>query len=111
MGRAHVRAAAAFEKLTAGFMVLFLLMLATGALILWYLHRWGRQLAQIEERLALSRADSELPNTGIGELDRLIAAFNRQTERLRQLQQRSNELTAELGRSEHLAALGRMSAG
>jgi hypothetical protein len=30
MGRAHVRAAAAFEKLAAGFMVLLLLMLSTG---------------------------------------------------------------------------------
>jgi signal transduction histidine kinase len=111
MGRAHVRAAAAFEKLSAGFMVLFLLMLATGALILWYLHRWGRKLVQIEERLAMFHSNSELPKTGIGELDRLIAAFNRQTERLRQLQQRSNELSVELGRAERLAALGRMSAG
>src|SRR5207249_3435299 len=39
MGRAHVVAAAAFQKLTVGFVMLLLLMLATGALILWYLHR------------------------------------------------------------------------
>jgi len=35
MGRAHVAAAAAFQRLTAGFVLLLLLMLATGALILW----------------------------------------------------------------------------
>ena len=51
MGRAHVRAASAFEKLAAGFMVLLLLMLSTGGLILWYLQSWGRQLAGIETRL------------------------------------------------------------
>ena len=111
MGRAHVRAAAAFEKLTTGFIVLFLLMLVTGALILWYLHRWGLQLYRIEEQLAKSPSDSELPKTGLKELDRLIIAFNRQTDRLRQLQQRSNDLGAELGRAERLAGLGRMSAG
>jgi signal transduction histidine kinase len=111
MGRAHVRAAAAFEKLTVGFIALFLLMLLTGALILWYLHHWGRQLLQIEEHLQAFDSNSELPKTGLKELDRLITAFNRQTERLRESQQRSNELTAELSRAERLASLGRMSAG
>jgi signal transduction histidine kinase len=111
MGRAHVLAAAAFQKLTAGFVVLLLLMLATGALILWYLHRWGRQLRQIEERLGQVDLDAKLPETGLKELDRLIAAFNHQTESLREAQRLSNELSVELARAERLTALGRMSAG
>jgi signal transduction histidine kinase len=111
MGRAHVVAAAAFQKLTVGFVVLLLLMLATGALILWYLHRWGRQLRQIEERLAQLDSDAKLPETGLKELDRLIAAFNHQSESLREAQRVSNELSVELARAERLTALGRMSAG
>jgi signal transduction histidine kinase len=109
MGRAHVAAAAAFQRLTAEFVVLLLLMLGTGALILWYLHRWGRQLRQIEERLG--QFDSTLPKTGLKELDRLVGAFNQQTEKLREAQRVSNELSADLARAERLAALGRMSAG
>jgi hypothetical protein len=50
--------AAAFQKLTAGFVVLLLLMLAAGALNLRYLHRWGQELLQIKERLlAIVRLD------------------------------------------------------
>ncbi|MGA8658652.1 MAG: HAMP domain-containing sensor histidine kinase [Chthoniobacterales bacterium] len=109
MGRAHVAAAAAFQRLTAGFVLLLLLMLATGALILWYLHRWGRQLRQIEEKLG--QFDSKLPETGLKELDRLIDAFNQQTEKLREAQRVSNELSTELARAERLTALGRMSVG
>jgi signal transduction histidine kinase len=111
MGRAHVTAAAAFQKLTAGFVALLLLMLVTGALILWYLHRWGRQLLQIEERLRQSDSDAKLPKTGLKELDRLIEAFNHQTERLSKAQRVSKELSTELERAERLTALGRMSAG
>jgi signal transduction histidine kinase len=84
-------------------------MLATGALILWYLHQWGRQLRQIEQQLG--QFDSKLPKTGLKELDRLIDAFNQQTEKLRETQPISNELSSELARAERLAALGRMSAG
>lgn len=104
-------AAAAFQKLTVGFVVLLLLMLATGALILWYVHRWGRQLRQIEERLGQLDSDGKLPETGLKELDRLIAAFNHQTESLREAQRVSNDLSVELARAERLTALGRMSAG
>jgi signal transduction histidine kinase len=109
MGRAHVAAAAAFQRLTTGFVVLLLLMLATGALILWYLRRWGQKLRQIEEQLAQS--NSELSKTGLKELDRLVGAFNQQTEKLREVQRASTELSTELARAERLAALGRMSAG
>ena len=111
MGRAHVAAAAAFQRLTAGFVVLLLLMLITGALILWYLHRWGRQLLLIEERLRQSDSNARLPQTGLKELDRLIEVFNHQTERLSKAQRVSKELSTELARAERLAALGRMSAG
>jgi signal transduction histidine kinase len=109
MGRAHVAAAAAFQKLTAGFVLLLLLMLATGALILWYLHRWGRQLRRIEAQLG--QFESKLPETGLKELDRLISAFNQQTEKLREAQRISNDLSIGLARAERLTALGRMSAG
>jgi signal transduction histidine kinase len=111
MGRAHVTAAAAFQKLTAGFVVLLLLMLAAGALNLWYLHRWGRQLLQIEERLGQFDSDAKLPKTGLKELDRLIAAFNHQAESLSESQRVSKGLSVELARAERLTALGRMSAG
>jgi signal transduction histidine kinase len=111
MGRAHVAAAAAFQKLTAGFVVLLLLMLLTGGLILWYLYRLGQQLALIEERFGHLSSDAKLPSTGLKELDRLITAFNLQTERLSKSQRVSKELSAELARAERLAALGRMSAG
>jgi hypothetical protein len=109
MGRAHVGAAAAFEKLTAGFVALLLLMLVTGGLILWYLHNWGRQLSQIEQQLNDSQAG--LTKSGLRELYRLIVAFNHQTERLRQSQEQSNQLSLQLSRADRLAALGRMSAG
>ena len=111
MGRAHVRAAAAFEKLAAGFLVLLLLMLSTGGLILWYLQSWGRQLLRVEGQLESSPPTSKLPRTGLRELDRLIAAFNRQTENLRESQERAEQLHSQLYRAERLAALGRMSAG
>ena len=111
MGRAHVVAAAAFQKLTRGFVLLLLLMLAAGALNLWYLHRWGRQLLQIEKRFAQFDSNAKLPNTGLKELDRLVAAFNHQTESLSEAQRVSKELSVELARAERLTALGRMSPG
>jgi hypothetical protein len=76
MGRAHVGAAAAFEKLTVGIVTLLLLMLAIGGLILWYLQNWGRQLSRVEERLGSFQPDSTLPKTGLKELDRLIASVS-----------------------------------
>jgi hypothetical protein len=94
MGRAHVGAASAFEKLTTGFVGLFLLMLVTGGLILWYLHNLGRRLSQVEHQVGES--EGGLTKTGLRELDRLIVAFNHQTERLRESQERSNQLTAQL---------------
>lgn len=109
MGRAHVGAATAFEKLTTGFVALLLLMLVTGGLILWYLHNWGLRLAQVEQQLNESQAG--LNKSGLRELDRLIVAFNHQTERLRESQERSNQLSLQLSRADRLAALGRMSAG
>jgi signal transduction histidine kinase len=109
MGRAHVVAAAAFQKLTVGFLLLLLLMLAAAALNLWYLHRWGRRLLRIEEQLGHS--DAKLPTTGLKELDRLIAAFNHQTESLSEAQRASRDLSVGLARAERLTALGRMSAG
>jgi signal transduction histidine kinase len=111
MGRAHVVAAAAFQKLTVGFLLLLLLMLTAAALNLWYLHRWGRQLLRIEEQLGPSRSNVRLPTTGLKELDRLIAAFNQQTESLSEAQRASRDLSVELARAERLTALGRMSAG
>jgi signal transduction histidine kinase len=111
MGRAHVVAAAAFQKLTTGFVLLLLLMLMAGALNLWYLHRWGRELLQIDKRFARFDSNAKLPNTGLKELDRLIAAFNHQTESLSEAQRVSKELSVELARAERLAALGLMSAG
>ena len=111
MGRAHVTAAAAFQKLTAGFVVLLLLILAAEALNLWSLHRWGRQLLQIEERLGRFDSEAKLSKTGLKELDRLIAVFNHQTESLSKAQRLSEELSLELARAERLTALGRMSAG
>ena len=86
-------------------------MLAAGALNLWYLHRWGRQLLRIEERFGPAHSNAKLPTTGLKELDRLIAAFNHQTESLSEAQRVSKELSVELARAERLTALGRMSAG
>jgi signal transduction histidine kinase len=111
MGRAHVRAASAFEKLTAGFIVLLVLMLSTGGLILWCLHTWERKLSLVEEQLRSFPGDNELPKTGVSEFDRLITAFNRQSDSLQMFQEQSNRLSAKLARAERLAAVGRMSAG
>ena len=109
MARAEVGPAAAFEKLATGFVGLLLLMLVSGGLILWYLHNWGGQLSRVEQQLNESPAG--LTKTGLRELDRLIVAFNLQTDRLRESQERSNELSLQLARAERLSALGRMSAG
>jgi len=111
MGRAHVRAAAAFEKLAVGFVALLSLILATGGLIVWYLHGWSRRLLGVERQLGSFQLDSQLPKTGLQELDRLITAFNRQTERLRESQDHAQQLSNQLHRAERLMALGRMSAG
>lgn len=111
MGRAHVVAAAAFQKLTLGFLLLLLLMLAAAALNLWYLHRWGRRLLRIAEQLGPANSNAMLPTTGLKELDRLIAAFNYQTESLSEAQRASRELSVDLARAERLTALGRMLAG
>jgi signal transduction histidine kinase len=109
MARAEMGPAAAFEKLATGFVGLLLLMLVSGGLILWYLHNWGGQLSRVEQQLNESPAG--LTKTGLRELDRLIVAFNLQTDRLRESQERSNELSLQLARAERLSALGRMSAG
>jgi signal transduction histidine kinase len=68
-------------------------------------------LLRIEEQLGPAHSDAKLPRTGLKELDRLIAAFNHQTESLSEAQRASRELSVELARAERLTALGRMSAG
>jgi signal transduction histidine kinase len=73
--------------------------------------RHGFSILNESGRFGRWSASQRLPETGLKELDRLIGAFNEQTNKLREAQRVSNELSLELARAERLTALGRMSAG
>jgi hypothetical protein len=79
MSRAHVSAGAAYQKLTLGFAILFVFALASGTWLLWFLQRWLRQVAALEESIAASPVDDlpPLSETGQKELDRIVLALNR----------------------------------
>ncbi|HET9146690.1 MAG TPA: ATP-binding protein [Acetobacteraceae bacterium] len=90
----------------AGLAVLFATLLASA----WFLARlvlgFSRRLRAVEAALATPGGEGlpELPPTGERELDRLIAALNGATGRLKAAQ-------ARMAQAEKLAALGRMAAG
>jgi signal transduction histidine kinase len=113
MARAHVSAAAAYQKLTAGFGALFLIVLAVGSGLLWLLQRWSRDVATLEETIARAPIEAlpPLPETGLKELDRIILAFNRLNVRFKEEREESSKLSKALSRAERLAALGRMASG
>jgi signal transduction histidine kinase len=113
MARAHVSTAAAYQKLTAGFGALFLIVLAVGSGLLWLLQRWSRHVTTLEETIARAPIEAlpPLPETGLKELDRIILALNHLNVRFKEEREESSKLSKELARAERLAALGRMASG
>ena len=113
MSRAHVSAAAAYQKLTVGFAALFVFALVSGGGLLWFLQRWSRRVTALEETIATAPPDElpALPQTGQKELDRIVGALNHLNNRLKQTREESEKLNKNLARAERTAALGRMAAG
>ncbi|PYJ69102.1 MAG: hypothetical protein DME76_10125, partial [Verrucomicrobia bacterium] len=112
MSRAHVRAAAAYQKLTLGFGVLFVLALLSGASVLWFLQNWSARVRALENAI-VSTPVEELPPlgaTGERELDRIVAALNQLNAKLKTVLGESRQLSEKLTRSDRTAALGRMAA-
>ncbi len=112
MSRAHVRAAAAYQKLTLGFGVLFVFALLSGGVVLWSLQSWRAGVRTLEEAIASAPSD-ELPplrQTGERELDRIVAALNQLSAKVKSMRDESRALTEKLARADRTAALGRMAA-
>ena len=112
MSRAHVGAAAAYQKLTLGFGALFIFALLSGAGVLWFLHSWTARVRALEHAIAMTPPE-ELPplrTTGERELDRIVAALNQLNAKLKTAHDESRTLTERLSRADRAAALGRMAA-
>src|SRR5438034_3476059 len=74
MSRAHVGAAAAYQKLTLGFGALFIFATLSGAGALWFLQNWTTRVRALEDAIAATPPE-ELPPlrpTGERELDRIV---------------------------------------
>lgn len=72
---------------------------ASGALSYWVSRRIVLSLTQMEQitrQIAAGQLDRRLPNSGIPELDRLSASFNRMTASLEGVEQRRRELISDL---------------
>jgi signal transduction histidine kinase len=112
MSRAHVRAAAAYQKLTLGFGVLFVFALLSGVGVLWFLQSWTARVRALEDAIAATPPE-ELPPlrpTGERELDRIVNALNQLNVKLKTVRDESRALTEKLGRADRTVALGRMAA-
>src|SRR5438034_3612237 len=112
MSRAHVRAAAAYQKLTLGFGALFICALLSGAGALWFLQNWTTRVRALEDAIAATPPE-ELPPlrpTGERELDRIVNALNQLNAKLKTVRDESRSLTEKLARADRTAALGRMAA-
>lgn len=112
MSRAHVSAAAAYQRLTLSFAALLVFALVSGGGLLWFFQHWSRRVAMLEDTLAQA-SPGELPvlsQTGQRELDRIVSALNHAHAGLRQARAQSEKLSLDLARSQRHAALGRMAA-
>jgi signal transduction histidine kinase len=113
MTRAPLSIGQSYGRLTFGLGALLLLALGSGLWLLFSLRRWTRRVSALEEAIRSTPLE-ELPPlspTGEGELDRIVAAFNRLNSRLKTSREDSARLGRDLARSDRLAALGRMAAG
>jgi signal transduction histidine kinase len=112
MSRAHVRAAVAYQKLTLGFGVLFVFALLSGGVVLWSLQSWRSRVRTLEEAIATTPSDElwAMRPTGERELDRIVAALNQLSAKLRTARDESRALTEKLARADRTTALGRMAA-
>jgi hypothetical protein len=112
MSRAHVRAAAAYQKLTLGFGVLFLLALLSGAGVMWFMQSWMARVRALENAITATPPEALplLPTTGARELDRIVNALNQLSVKLKTTRDESRVLAEKLARADRTAALGRMAA-
>src|SRR5438093_194574 len=112
MSRAHVSAGAAYQRLTMGFAILLVFALASGLWLLWFLQRWSRRVAALEESIAIAPVEELplLPETGQKELDRIISALNRLSAKLRKAREESHGLSQSLAKADRMAVVGRMAA-
>jgi signal transduction histidine kinase len=112
MARAHVSVGAAYQRLTVGFVILFTFALASGIWLLWFLQRWSRRIALLEESIAAAPVEEmpPLPETGQIELDRIVMALNRLNSKLKRSREESYELSRSLAKADRSAVLGRMAA-
>jgi signal transduction histidine kinase len=103
----------AYDRLILGVGLLFVFVLVSGVWLAWLLRRWYHHVNRLEGALARHSLDDlpRLQETGELELDRIVGALNRFSDRLRSSQQESQRLGRELAQAERLAALGRMAAG
>ena len=112
MARAHVSIGAAYERLTAGVIVLFFLALVSGGWAVFILVRWSRCLRALETAIATAPVDEklDLPETRQADLDRIVTALNQLSAKLHAAREESRALSRDLSRAERTTALARMAA-
>jgi len=111
--RVPAELARVYDRLAIGLGVLLVFVLGSGIWLIAMLHRWSRRATAIEQALGEQNLDHlpQLAATGEQELDRIVAALNGFSTRLRAALDESDKLSHELARADRLAALGRMAAG
>jgi len=103
-----------YEWLNALGLLLLLAVSAAASAAAWHVtRRLDAGVSRIEAALGTMeyRLDSDIPQTGIQELDRIAAAIDRLGKALNLNQQRRTELEQKLRHADRLAALGRLVAG
>jgi signal transduction histidine kinase len=113
MMRMALTAADAYDRLRLGLGLLLAFVVLSGGWLARALTRWSRGVMHLETALAHHPID-ELPRlapAGQPDLDRVVAALNLFTERLRAAHAHSADLSRRLAQADRLASLGRIAAG
>ncbi|WP_321798355.1 HAMP domain-containing sensor histidine kinase [Caballeronia sp. J97] len=77
------------------------------------LRRWKRNLTRLEHALAADgdlEQSKRLDRLGEGDLDKVVDALNRYTERAHRLQRQTDELSVQLAQAERFSTIGKMAA-
>lgn len=113
MMRIRTTSASAYDRLSVGLGMLLGFVVLSGGWLSYALARWSRGVARLEQILAQHPID-QLPlldQAGQPDLDRVVDALNKFTERLNTARRHSEELSRRLAQADRLAALGRVAAG
>jgi signal transduction histidine kinase len=112
MARVPIATGRAYDEVMRGLALLLLFVVGSGLWLGYSFFRWTRDFGRIETALRGARVGDllNIEPAKDAELNRIIAALNDFSARLRAAQARAAELDASLERAERFAALGRMAA-